>query len=269
MLPFKLTRPLCSIDIESTGLSLTQDRILTLGIVKHIPIAEDDEPLVAKYEFAFNPGIPIPEKITKLTGITEADVFDKPRFEARVDEILFLINGCDLIGYNLRRFDVPMLHEHIFRANREWNLDGIHIVDASNIFQMKEPRDLSAAVRKFCGRSHEGAHGALADAAATVDVLAGQLREYEDLGMLNLAELAEFSTREEKYLDLAQKIKIGDDGRPAYAFGERTRDVAVEDDPGFARWMLDRADFPHSTREVVSRLLQEISEKQNQNFALR
>ena len=77
------------------------------------------------------------------------------------------LSGADLCGYNLLKFDVPILWEEFFRARFEWSLDGVKIVDASEIFRKKEPRTLTAAVKKFCGHEHAGAHDAMADVEAT------------------------------------------------------------------------------------------------------
>ena len=59
------------------------------------------------------------------------------------------------------------------------------------IYHRKEPRDLSAAVQFYCGRDHAGAHGAEADARATLDVLKAQLARYDDLPKTT-AELDEY-----------------------------------------------------------------------------
>jgi DNA polymerase-3 subunit epsilon len=181
-----------------------------------------------------------------------------------MEEIRKTLSGADLCGYNLLKFDVPILWEEFFRARFEWSLDGVKIVDASEIFRKKEPRTLTAAVKKFCGHEHAGAHDAMADVEATWEVLRGQIATYPDLAPQDLpnpvAALAEFSSMEEyegrpaKRLDLAGYIIEDADGVARYTL-KKVRGVAVADDPGFGEWML-RSSFPANTCKVVRKLLE-------------
>ena len=271
MKPLKLTRPLCSLDIEATGLSLTRDRITSLTAVI---ITEDTLHRrwnrLARTWFVF-PGIEIPAEIVEKTGITNEFVADKPPFEDVAAEILKTIEPCDFIGYNLRKFDIPFLHQHFARLRMHWNIRERNVIDVGELYQIKDPRTLEAAVEKFCGRKHLGAHDSENDAIETVEVFQGMREWYEDVGAIeNVAELAKATQREE-FIDLAGKIIKGKDGRPTYAFGERTKGVAVEDDwlnsdPGrsFAEWML-RQDFPADTCNVLRGILQDLEEKHRNN----
>ncbi|HLU39510.1 MAG TPA: hypothetical protein VK081_09000, partial [Planctomycetota bacterium] len=97
---------------------------------------------------------------------------------------------ADLGGFNSMQFDLPLLEHECARHQVPWSLAGRHQVDAKIIFNVKEtswdrflmgPRNLTAALRHFCGRELEGAHSAGADADAAVDVLLAQLARYPDL----------------------------------------------------------------------------------------
>ncbi len=248
MNPLTLFRPLASIDVESTGLSITQDRIVSLAIVIRAPNLAD----VFEKNFLFNPGFEMKQEVIDLHGITNEMVKDAPKFEEKADEILSLLDDCDLVGYNLNRFDIPILHEHFARCGKDWDVRAVNVIDVGSLFQIREPRTLEAAVKKYCGREHIGAHDALNDAKETLAVLDGMRAHYADLSD-DVHELAKATVREEAF-DLAGKIIKGKDGRPAYSFGERTRGVAVEDDPGFGRWMLGK-DFPADTCRVIREIL--------------
>jgi len=248
----QLTRPAVSIDIESTGPEPETDRIIEFGAVL---IAPDGSR--ASWCQRFNPGIPIPAGATKVHGITDADVADCPRFEEWAPRIRAALDGKDLIGFNLWKFDLIIIDQELRRCGFSLNLDGVRVLDACNIFHKKEPRDLSAAVQKFCGRDHEGAHSAAADAEATVDVLAGQLAAYPDLAAMSLDELAAYSRRDEekKLADLAGKLYYDQEGVLHYNIRcKGKRDVAVTDDTGFGYWML-RSDFPGSTKDLLDEFL--------------
>lgn len=258
MNPLLLDRPLLCFDIESTGTDVCLDRIITLAAVKLSPADLLAPEKRETRTWMFHPQRAIPAASTRVHGITDDMVKGKPSFERHAREIHDFFAGADLLGYNLLKFDVPILWEELFRANIEWSLSGV-IIDASEIFRKKEPRTLVAAVKKFCGREHTGAHEALADVEATLAVLEGQRQCYADLTNMNVHGLAEFSAAEEwegqpaYRLDLAGYVIRSADGVARYTL-KKVRGVAVADDPGFGEWML-RNTFPEQTKRVLRELL--------------
>lgn len=175
-LGLKLDRPLVVFDIESTGVNVLQDRIIELAAVR----VEPDGTETARC-WLLNPERPIPPETTAIHGITDEMVRDCPTFREKADDIEMFFRGCDLSGFNCDRFDIPCLEEEFARVGLNFNAGARRHVDVQRIYHRKEPRDLSAAVRFYCGRDHAGAHGAEADARATLDVLKAQLARYEDL----------------------------------------------------------------------------------------
>jgi len=242
----QLNRPLAFLDLEASGLDIQNDRIIELAILVW------DGTVVSNSCRRFNPGMSIPAEATAIHGITEADVANEPPFSNEVGRsILKRLKGCDLAGYNLRRFDLPMLDEELRRVGLKLDLTGVCVIDAYGVFSKKEPRSLSDAVRKYCGRAHEGAHGAAADNEATLDVLLGQMKAYPDLDAMTAADLATFSrVGEYEFIDVAGKLYRDKDGDACYAFG-KNRGVKVRDDESYASWMLNRASFPGSTQEAL------------------
>lgn len=246
----QLTRPLASIDLEATGTDPCEDRIVEFGVDILEPTGER-----RTWAMRFNPGRPIHPEATAAHGITDEDVKDCPPFSDWAIRIWNGLDGKDLLGYNLQRFDLIMLDEEFRRCGLCLDLEGVRVIDCFSVFQKKEPRSLADAVRKYCGgREHEGAHGAQADSSAVVDVLAGQLAAYQDLGGMGIDALAEFCQDDRKYLDLARKIYLDPEGKARYAFGKH-RDCLVTDHKDFARWMKWKGTFPRSTMEALDRLL--------------
>lgn len=255
----ELERPLIIFDIEATGTDVCLDRILTLAALKLQPEDFFTDAGEVRQQWTVNPGYPIPPASTKVHGITDAMVKDCPPLKTVASQIVGFFADCDLCGYNLINFDIPILWEELKRAGYTWNLDGANVVDASEIFRRKEPRTLAGALKKYCGREHDGAHEAMADVLATRDVLLGQRAAYPDLGAMGVTALAQFSTAEEfdgrpaKRLDLAGYVIEDTDGIARYTL-KKVRGVAVRDDPGFGGWML-RNSFPENTKAVLRTIL--------------
>lgn len=247
MSELKLDRPLAFFDIEATGISPRADRIIDLAIVTLNP----DGTRVTN-TFRVNPEMHIPEDSTRIHGITDEDVEGSPTFREIAAEINSVLEGCDLGGYNIVRFDIPMLVEEFTRAGIKFEVDSRRLIDAQRIFHQKEPRDLSAALSFYCGETHMGAHGAEADVLATINVLEGQFTKYPDLPG-EMDALHDFcNPRDPSWVDSQGRLKWSG-GEVALNFGKKKGQLLrriVEEDQGFIKWML-RSDFPADTRQIV------------------
>ena len=173
-LPIALDRPLVFIDLETTGLNTKSDRIVEMAIIKMSP--EGD---VSERVRRFNPGISIPPEATAVHGIRDEDVADEHPFADVARSLADLLEGCDLAGFNIRRFDLPLLRAEFKRAGVAFDLEGRRIVDMKAIFHREEPRDLAAAARFYLDREHSDAHSALGDTRITAEVLWAQLERYD------------------------------------------------------------------------------------------
>ena len=174
--PLQLDRPLVVFDIESTGVNARSDRIIELAAIRIEPSGAETSRC-----WLLNPTIPIPSETTTIHGITDELVKACPTFADAAEDIWSFFEGCDLAGFNCDRFDVPCLEEEFARTGRNFGASQRRHVDVQRIYHRMEPRDLSAAVRFYLGRDHVGAHGAEADARATLDVLKAQLAKYPAL----------------------------------------------------------------------------------------
>ncbi len=154
-LPIPLDRPLAFFDLETTGLSRTSDRIIEIAVIRVSPQGD-----VLERVRRFNPGMPIPPEVTAIHGITDEDVAEEPPFSARAKSLWELLEPCDLAGFNLRRFDLPLLLAEFTRAGITFDPRSRRLLDMQVIFHREEPRDLSAAAKFYLGREHQEAHTA-------------------------------------------------------------------------------------------------------------
>ena len=76
-------------DLETTGLRPNQDRILEIGALK----VEEGE-VTGTYETFIDNGVPIPQRITDLTGITEAMVEGAPGVREAIQGFLDFSGDC-------------------------------------------------------------------------------------------------------------------------------------------------------------------------------
>ena len=244
----KLDRPLAVFDIESTGITPTRDRIVEIAVLKIMPDGESRSTVRR-----LNPQIPIPAAASAVHGICDADVADCPVFADIAEKLYNYLEGCDLAGYNLNTFDVPMLIEEFKRAGYDFSVENRRIVDAYNIFCKMFPRTLTGAYKFFCGKDLEGAHGAAADTAATWEVIQGELAKFPELPR-EIGQLASFCIQSEPdMVDRTRRFKwMGDEvivNFGKYA-GRQLTDIA-QNEPGFLRWIM-RSDFPDEVKKIAS-----------------
>lgn len=244
----KSNRPLAVFDIESTGVNPRMDRIIDLAIVKVMPDGTRET-----HAYRVNPEKPIPAEVIAIHGIRDEDVKDCPTFGEIALAVAGQLEECDLAGYNLIHFDIPMLTEEFRRAGVPFALEGRRVIDAQRIFHRREPRDLTAALNFYCGESHDGAHGALEDVEATIRVIEGQLDRYTDLPDTIDGLDAFCNPRNPAWLDRTGKLKWKD-GEAVINFGRNQgrllRDLA-RTEAGFLRWILN-SNFPQDTRDIVT-----------------
>jgi len=242
-----LDRPVVFFDTETTGTNPRADRIVEIACVKIHPDG-GRETFVRRLD----PRIPIPRGATAIHHISDADVVGKPTFAEIAAELRRFFDGCDLAGYNIAGFDLPVLRVEFLRAGIEFDVTSRRLIDAQRIFFAYEPRHLTAAARFYCRREHAGAHGALADAEMTLDVLVGQLERYEDLPR-SVAELHElYCAGLDRDMDPEGRIRLID-GEPTVNFGRhrgRTLKEMGREDPTFLEWIL-KEEFSGPVKEIV------------------
>jgi DNA polymerase-3 subunit epsilon len=201
-----------------------------------------------------DPQCPIPPEATAVHGISNEDVEGKPTFPEIAADVERFFAGADLAGFNLGGFDVPALDAEFRRAGIDAGLDHRPRVDAMTIFHRKEPRDLSAAVRLYLTREHEGAHSARSDVEATVEILEQQVRRYSDLPQ-TVEELdAWCKAPPAGALDVGRRF-VWRGEHAVVNFGPHRnkflRDVAGDPDGrGFLKWILGK-DFDDDVKSIV------------------
>jgi DNA polymerase-3 subunit epsilon len=247
-----LVRPLAFFDLETTGACPRASRIVEISV---LVVPPSGEPLHRTRRL--NPQVPIPEEAAAVHGITDADIAGAPTFRRVARSLLRLLEGCDLSGFNIRRFDLPLLREEFRRAGLEFPLEGRAVIDVMEAYHRREPRDLAAAVRFYLGREHDGAHSASADTVASAQLLGAMLARYPDLPR-DVAGLAASLAGPGVVDSEGFFRRVGGEVRFVKGRGVRGLSVgAVAADPqlrGFLQWML-RQGLADDTKTVARQAL--------------
>ncbi|MBK5286412.1 MAG: 3'-5' exonuclease [Bacteroidia bacterium] len=245
----QLTRPLVFFDLETTGVNVATDRIVEISLLKLNPDGTRN-----LKTWRTNPGIPIPAGAAKIHGITDDDVKDKPKFKEIARELRTFLEHCDLAGYNVIKFDLPLLAEEFARSGFDFSVEDRAIVDVQNIFHKMEQRTLSAAYKFYCDKDLTKAHTAEGDTEATFEVLIAQLERYEKLPN-DVPALHKFSSSQ-RNVDLAGRIIFNENGVEVFNFGKHKGKPVSEifvKETSYYDWMMN-GDFAANTKSVITRL---------------
>lgn len=153
-----MTNTYIALDLETTGLSPARDRILEIGAVK----VEEGE-VTACYETFVDCGIPIPDKITELTGITGEMVKGSPGREAAVHGFLDFSGDLALLGHNLP-FDYGFMKQNAVSMGISYERKGIDTLKIAKICLPELPSRSLDRLADYFGIPQEHHHRALDDA---------------------------------------------------------------------------------------------------------
>lgn len=256
-----LKNPLCFFDLEATGTIISQDRVIEIGMVKMMPNGE-----VIRKANLINPTIPIPAESSAIHGIYDDDVKDKPTFKDVAKEYAKFLEGADLAGFSILKFDVPMLVEEFLRAGVEFDYSRKKIIDAQKIFHLMEKRTLSAAYRFYLNKDMENSHTAEADAEACLDILLAQVQRYDgqsvtdglgnvlgeiknDMDCLSKLSLSSL-------VDLAGRMIRNDKGEEIFNFGKHKNKpvlAVLKGEPAYYDWIMN-GDFSLDTKRKLTEI---------------
>jgi DNA polymerase-3 subunit epsilon len=248
----KLPKSLVIIDLETTGTWIEKDKIVEIGMIK---IAVDG----TRHEYIkrVNPGMPIPPNVMFIINITDEDVKDKPSFKDIANDVLSFIGDSDIAGFNVLRFDLPLLEREFYDAGLSFSWRNRDIYDAQKVYHIHEKRDLMAAYLLYCGKKLENAHSALSDAEAAVDILDAQIKRYgderkgiESLKDLNYECASDYFDKERKFCWWNGELypTFGKHGRKKHI-----KDI-VTDDREYLEWILTK-DFSTEIKTMIKNAL--------------
>ena len=248
----RLTKPVVVLDLETTGVWIEKDRIIEIGMIK-CQLDGSQETYLKRV----NPGIPVPPAVAALTGITSEALVGAPPFKAIVSEVLSFIGEADFGGFNVERFDLPLLEREVFESGLRLEWRHRTVYDAQKIYHIHEKRDLKAAYRFFCDKDLTNAHTALGDASAALEILSAQIARY-GTGNEYLESLIDFEYEPMSgFFDSERKFRWWN-GELYPAFGKYGRKHSVREivqrDAAYVQYLLT-TDFDDRVKSMLQEAL--------------
>jgi DNA polymerase-3 subunit epsilon len=256
-----LRNPICFFDLEATGMNIIKDRIIEIAVIKMMPNGETH-----RKSNVLNPTIPITAESSAIHGLTDEDVKDKPTFKEVARDYARFFEGCDLAGFAILKFDVPMLVEEFLRVGVEFDYSRKKIIDAQRIFHMMEKRTLSAAYQFYLNKEMENSHTAEADTEACMEVLIAQVERYENQVVTDHLQrrVGEIKNDMEvlnkitstSLVDLSGRMILNEKGEEVFNFGKHKGRVVTDvykQEPAYYDWIMN-GEFSLDTKRKATEI---------------
>ncbi|CAH2559831.1 3'-5' exonuclease [Cardinium endosymbiont of Oedothorax gibbosus] len=257
----QLTNPLAFLDLETTGTNVVHDRIVEVAIIKLMPNGNR-----LTFYKKINPEQAIPIEASLIHGIYAEDLHDKPTFKQTSKELIAFLKGADLAGFNLLRFDIPILTESFLRAELDFKIENRKIIDVQKLFHLMEKRTLKAAYLFYCQKELKGAHNAMVDIEATLEILTEQVKRYENqsvvdslgntLGVIKNDVATLHHLTNTNMIDFAARMVYNEQHVPIFNFGKhkgKTVSEVLKLEPSYYNWMMQGA-FPLDTKRKLTKI---------------
>jgi len=152
------------LDIETTGLDCKNDKITEIGIIRI-----RNGKIISEFEMLVNPEIHIPEKITELTGITDAMVENAETIDKVIPKMLEFIGDTTLVAHNAE-FDIGFIRHNVEKMGLKLNNTYIDTLKlARNVYPGLKRYNLGA-LAEYLNITVDVAHRALDDVKTLVQI---------------------------------------------------------------------------------------------------
>ncbi len=178
-----LTSDFVVFDIETTGFSPVNNRIIEIGAVKI-----SGGTIVDRYSSFVNPQVPIPFRIQKLTDINDTMVVDAPVIEDVLPEFLDFCKNAVLVAHNAN-FDMSFIIENAGRQGIKREFTYVDTLGLARVLLTNQAKYTLDAVAKTLGISLENHHRAVDDAECTAEIFIKFLSMLKESGIDTLAKV--------------------------------------------------------------------------------
>lgn len=238
--------PIIFFDLETTGVDVKRDRIVTMSAVK---IFKDKT--IEHKSIIVNPSIPIPSGASEVHGITNDMVIGKPFFKNYASGIHSWIDGCVLAGHNVSKYDIPLLRHELYRCG--FKIEVLDVIDTMSIEAKCSPRNLGFVYSKYTNKVLEDAHNADADTLASLEVFSSMLdRNFRGKSIVDIMSETNPSV---KFLDIDGNFYM-ENGKPMWNVNPKRGTPIIAND-NFIQWYLSK-DFSEESKNVLRKIISEL-----------
>lgn len=244
------TKNIVALDVETTGLSFTDDYIIQLAAVKF----DNDFNIIGEFNELILPinDFTITDEAYQKHGISKETILENGKSLREVGPIFSqFVGDCDILTYNGKAFDIRMLVKDLRLVDLALSLDRV-FYDSYLLEAKLNPRTLDAVYKRYTNKEIEHAHNALYDVYATIEVFKHQLQSFKQLDEpLSLDDI--MSLDESKIVCLDGMIR--NEGELLFFNKGKYRNTefmeVTKKDPSYIKWFMNNPEFDISTKNVL------------------
>lgn len=243
-----MNKNIVAFDVETTGLSFTDDYVIQLSAVKF----DKDFNIIGEFDEMIKPinDFEIAEGALEKHGFTKEFVLEngKPLSEVGQSFIDF-INDCNMLSYNGKGFDIKMLTKDFRLVGLEFDLNRVFF-DSYLLETKLNPRKLENVYKNYTGKILDNAHNALYDVYATIEIFKHQLDKFNEQD-ISIDDIMGF----DESVVLCIDGMIRKDGDKIVFAKGKYKDIefmeVTKTDVSYIKWFMNNPEFDIHTKNVV------------------
>ena len=172
----KLVNPLVFLDLASTDLNLNKARIVRISTIKILP--DNTKIFVTNL---INPTEKISPEAKKVHGIKQEIVDKEKPFHNYAESIAKHLSGCDLVGFGIKRYSLPLLRKEFRKAKTFFSTKNRSVIDLMRIYHRVEPRDFKSAYKRFTSNNLNNYYDSKKRVEGMLEIMQGQMNEFKEI----------------------------------------------------------------------------------------
>jgi DNA polymerase-3 subunit epsilon len=249
-----MERNIVCYDVETTGLSTQNDYVIQLSAVKF----DRNFNILGKFDEYIRPigNWYMSDGAEEIHGISTRFLMENGRPMKEVGkEFLEFTKDCDILSYNGNKFDIKILTKDLRLEGYTFELDSRAFFDAYILESRLHPRTLSNVYFNYTGKQLDGAHNALNDVVATVEVFKHQTEMFKK-DNITIDDISNFDESRLICVDgfIKRYNNIGEQEQLFFAKGKyKDKDIidVARLDPSYIKWVMEVADVDVHTKNVI------------------
>lgn len=243
-----MSKNIVAFDVETTGLSFTTDYIIQIAAVKF----DNEFNIIDSMKYMVKPikDFEIAVGAQEKHGITKEFVLENGTDLKNVaEEFLKFIEGCDMLSYNGKSFDVRMISKDFASVGLSFDINRV-FYDSLLLETKLQPRTLEAVYKRYTGNDLIDAHDALADVLATIEIFKYQVQLFtnQDITLDDIMQMDE-----SKIFCVDGMIK--QDGDNILFAKGKYKDVefmeVTKKDVSYIKWFMTNPEFDYHTKQTL------------------